>query len=360
METEEEEDEGNDDAEEEDDEEDDGNGGGSGDEEDDGDDGKGDGGDEQEEEEEEEEQQQHPDVQAKKKKSGPNAPRSRHIPAQHLQLERLRGGKARGEPKDVCEFLFGYKSSWARTIYEIIDHKNVTRLFRRQSSYVIMSKWPLEGECARVREIVEKSGLYAGVEKSIIMYDKVEVSCFTERFYGETDTFLFLFGKMAVTPDDAEHILGLQMEGKSTGDTFKKNLPWKEIYVLTLKLFGWDEATTYAQFVPGKKYPKKEFKLKPLRKMYVGSLKKGGDNNLLSDLEVRATAAAYLLYALGSVIFPDNKGNRFSVNLLQPLDPLDEVSRYSRGTAIVAHLNAHLAKPGNELLKLTGIWLYFR
>ncbi|XP_026397584.1 protein MAINTENANCE OF MERISTEMS-like [Papaver somniferum] len=228
-----------------------------------------------------------------------------------------------------------------------------------------MSKWPIEGECARVREIVEKSGLYVAVENSVITYDKVAVSCFTERFYGETDTFLFPFGEMAVIPDDAGHILGLQVEGKSTGDKFKKNLPWNEIYALNLKLFGWDEATTYVQFIPGKKYPKKEFKLNPLRKMYVGSLEKDGDNNLLSDLEVRTTAAAYLLYVLGSVIFPDSKGNRVSVNLLHLLDPLDEVSRYSWGTAIGAHLNAQLAKASRERisqingnLALLQVWIY--
>ncbi|KAI3896093.1 hypothetical protein MKW92_014475, partial [Papaver armeniacum] len=52
--------------------------------------------------EEEEEPQQQSAVQAKNKKSGPNAPSARHIPAQHLQLERLRGGKSRGKPKDGC------------------------------------------------------------------------------------------------------------------------------------------------------------------------------------------------------------------------------------------------------------------
>ncbi|XP_026410507.1 protein MAINTENANCE OF MERISTEMS-like [Papaver somniferum] len=50
-------------------------------------------------------------------------------------------------------------------------------------------------------------------------------------------------------------------------------------------------------------------------------------------------AAAYLLYVLASVLFTDNKGNRVSVNLLQILDPLEEVKTYYWGTAIVAHLN---------------------
>ncbi|XP_026452080.1 uncharacterized protein LOC113352480 [Papaver somniferum] len=147
------------------------------------------------------------------------------------------------------------------------DHKNATRLFRHQSSYAKMKKWPLKGECTRVRDIVENSGLYAAVKNSVIAYNKAAVSCFYERFYGEVDTFQFPFGEMAI-PEDAEQILGLQV----------------------------------------KKYPKKEFKVITIREMYAGSLEKDGDNELLSDLEVRATAAAYLLYILASVIFPDSKG----------------------------------------------------
>ncbi|XP_026395999.1 protein MAINTENANCE OF MERISTEMS-like [Papaver somniferum] len=170
---------------------------------------------------------------------------------------------------------------------------------------------------------------------------------------------------MALIPEDAEQILGLQVEGKSTEDKFKKNLDRKFFYELTEKLFGWDEKKTYGLFVMGKKYPKKEFKLIEIRKMYAGSLEKDGDNELLSDFESRSTADAYLLYVLASVIFPDSKGNRVSVNLLQFLDPLEEVSKYSWGTAIVAHLNAQLAKESRERtsqmngnLALLQVWIY--
>ncbi|XP_026450890.1 protein MAIN-LIKE 1-like [Papaver somniferum] len=248
------------------------------------------------------------------------------------------------------------------------DHKNATCLFRHQSSYAKMKKWPLKGECPRVREIIENSGLYAAVENSVIAYDNAAVSCFCERYYGEVDTFQFPFGEMALIPEDARQILGLQVEGKYTGDKFKKILDWDKIYALTKKLFGWDKDTTFGLFVKGKKYPKREFKLKTIRKMYAGSLERDGVNQLLSVFEVRVTAAAYLLYVLGSVIFPDSKRNRVSVNLLQLLDPLEEVSRYSWGTAIIAHLNAELAKASRErtsqmngnlaLLRLNFVWIY--
>ncbi|XP_026379017.1 protein MAINTENANCE OF MERISTEMS-like isoform X2 [Papaver somniferum] len=115
----------------------------------------------------------------------------------------------------------------------------------------------------------------------------------------------------------------------------------------------------------GKKYPKKEFKLIDIRKMYAGSLEKDGDNEQLSDFEVRATAYAYLLYVFASVIFPDNKVNRVSANLLQLLDPLEDVSKYSWGNAIIAHLNAQLEMASRERtsqmngnLVLLQVWVY--
>ncbi|XP_026410925.1 protein MAINTENANCE OF MERISTEMS-like [Papaver somniferum] len=357
------------------DDDDDGNDGGDGegDEDDDNDEnGKerndgssGDDDDEEIQEDEEDAAQTQPQSQPHPKKKVPNAPSARHIPPTHLHLTRLPGGKSRGKPKYGGKVLFGYDSSWARTIYETIDHKNATRLFRHQSSYAKMKKWPMEGECARVRDIVENSGSDASIQNSVIAYDKAAISCFTERFYGEVDAFQFPFGEMALIPEDAEQILELQVEGKSTGYKFKKNLDWKKIYELTEKLFGWDEKTTYDLFVKGKKYPKKEFKLKEIRKMHAGSLEKDGDNELLSEKEVRATAAAYLLYVLASVIFPDSKGNRVSINLLQLLDPLEEVSKYSWGTAIIAHLNAQLANASRERtsqmngnLSLLQVWIY--
>ncbi|XP_026398528.1 uncharacterized protein LOC113294352 [Papaver somniferum] len=350
---EEEGDQGNDD-----DEDGDGNGGGSSDEEedeDDGNDGNGkeindgsNGDDDEEEEEIQEDEEDAAQPQPKPKEKVPNKPSARHIPPMRLQLTRLPDGKARGEPKDDGKFLFGYDSSWARTINETIDHKNATHLFRHQSYYAKMKKWPLESECPRVRVIVENSGLYDAVQNSVIAYDKAAVSCFTERFYGEVDTFQFPFDEMALIPADAKQIIGLQVEGKSMNDKFNKNLDWKKNYELTEKLFGWDEKKTYGLFVMGKKYPKKEFKLIDIRKMYARSLEKDGDNKLLSDFEVRATAATYLLYVLASVIFPDSKGNRVSVNRLQLLDTLEDVGKYSWGTAIVAHLNAQLAKASRE------------
>ncbi|XP_026396207.1 protein MAIN-LIKE 1-like [Papaver somniferum] len=278
--------------------------------------------------------------------------------------EIARSGKPRGEPRDGCEVLIGYPGSWDHTIYETIDHKNAAHLFRHQSSFNKMKMWSLEGECARVREYVENSGLYNVVVNYVITYDKVAVSSFCERYYGEVDTFQLPFCEMAVTPDDAEQILGMQVEGKSTNDKFNKSLGWDEIYVLTRNLFGWDKETTDGLFVPGTKYPNKEFKLVEIREMYVDTLTKEKVDGL-SDMECRYTAAGYLLYVLASVVFPDIKGNRVSANLLQLLDSLEDVNKFYWGMAIVAVLNGQFSQASrertsqiNENLTLLQVWIF--
>ncbi|RZC63210.1 hypothetical protein C5167_024972 [Papaver somniferum] len=237
------------------------------------------------------------------KKDGTDiAPSARHVPATHLMLPPLRGGKLRGEPRYGGKVLFGYPGSWAHCISETIDHKDAARLFRHQSSFKKMELCSLEGECARVIDLVENSGLYNVVLNSVIAYDKVAVSSFCERYHAEVDTFQLPFREMAITPDDAKQILGLQK--------------------------------TNGLFYKGLKYPKKEFKLVDIRNMFSGREKKEKEGGL-SDMECRYAAAGYLLYVLASVIFPDSEGNRVSANLLQLLDPLEDVWIYDHFPSLI-------------------------
>ncbi|XP_026398865.1 protein MAINTENANCE OF MERISTEMS-like [Papaver somniferum] len=273
------------------------------------------------------------------------APSARHVPATHLMLPPLRGGKLRGEPRDGGKVLFGYPGSWAHCISETIDHKDVARLFRHQSSFKKMEFWPLEGECARVRDLVENSGLYNVVVNYVIVYEKVAVFGFCERYHSEVDTFQLHFGEMAITPDDAEQILGLQVEGKSTCEKFKRRPSWET------SIHG---PRTCLAGIPRRLMG---FSRRDLKKKE----KEGG----LSDMKCSYAAARYLLYVLASVIFPDSKGNRVSANLLQLLDPLEDVSKYSWGTAIIAHLNGQLSQGSRKLtsqisgnLTLIQVWIY--
>lgn len=56
------------------------------------------------------------------------------------------------------------------------------------------------------------------------------------------------------------------------------------------------------------------------------------------------TAAAYLLFILGTKVFPDASGNRVSANHLQYLDLLEDVFGYSWGTVVMVHLMAEMRR----------------
>lgn len=104
---------------------------------------------------------------------------------------------------------------------------------RRQASCSVTNTWDLDKECEEVNVIVKNSGLWPAVESSNIEHDKVTVSAFCERFYRETDTMLFPFGEMATTPDDAQQILGLEVDGKAVTEGFDNKFPFKDIYKLS-------------------------------------------------------------------------------------------------------------------------------
>ncbi|RZC93936.1 hypothetical protein C5167_016629 [Papaver somniferum] len=160
------------------------------------------------------------------------------MPAPHLMVALKKGERPRGTPRDGGEVLFGYKDSWACTIHNIIEHKHVVRLLRRQASCLVTKTWDLDLECEEVKVTVKNSGLWPVVESSNIDHDRVAVSAFCERFYGETNTMLFSFGEIAIIPDDAHQILGLEVVGKAVCEGFDYDFSFKDIYKLSQKIFG--------------------------------------------------------------------------------------------------------------------------
>ncbi|XP_026397952.1 protein MAINTENANCE OF MERISTEMS-like [Papaver somniferum] len=261
-----------------------------------------------------------------------------------------------GEPEEK-ELLFGYKDSWAHVIYKTYDHEDAVCIFRHQS----MPSWDLENECQGVKDVVEASGLLPAV-LSYVDYDVVTVNCFSERFYGETDTMHFPCGEMTIIPDDAKQILVLDVHGKAVLEgNYTKELSWEQLHMLTMKLFGWDEETSKSKFHVNGGYTTKSFRILMLRKEFGETKNKV---NLTTE-EIHQTAAAYLLYILGTRIFPDTSGSRVNANFLQLLDPFNEVCKYSWGTAMIAHLLGEMRKANKALTNqfvgnftLLQVWAY--
>ncbi|XP_026387017.1 protein MAIN-LIKE 1-like [Papaver somniferum] len=145
---------------------------------------------------------------------------------------------------------------------------------------------------------------------------------------------------MTIVLEDVQRILGLEVLGKAVkeGDDCKE-LGWDKIYELTKKLFGWDKETTMANMYKTDRTRTKTITFVNLVRLF-GNME-GRESN---PEQVRQTAAAYLLFTLGSVIFPDANGNMVHMNYLQYLDPLDRVHEYSWGTSFLAHFLAEMRR----------------
>ncbi|XP_026406637.1 protein MAIN-LIKE 1-like [Papaver somniferum] len=259
------------------------------------------------------------------------------------------GEPPKGTPADGGNVLFGYKDSWACQIHNTFDHKHAIRLMRRQTSCSMTKNWDLEDECEEVKLIVKNSGLWTAVESSNIEHYRVTLYAFCERFYGETDTMLFPFREMAITPNDAHQILGLEFEEKAVSDGFDSKISWENIFELTRDLFGWNQVRTESVLEVKDGHLSKKFNLRKLKDALSGTKKIFDEEGMVDLVRINATAAGYLLYVLGKCIFLDSSESSVDAKYVQLLHPLNEMHEYSWGTTVVSFLNNELTKASRAL-----------
>ncbi|RZC52929.1 hypothetical protein C5167_021349 [Papaver somniferum] len=240
-----------------------------------------------------------------------------HLPHIDDMIPDLNNGKIWGATVEDTEHLFGYKDSWARTIYQTYDHTKAVRVCRNQ----VATHWDLSKEHDEVQAIVKDSGLYPLVENYVKPYI-VTANCFVERYHAETDTMHFPFGEMTFIPEDARNILGLEVSRTKTIKLTLLKEKFKNSKERSTKI-GWDPA------------------------------------------QIRYTAAAYLLHILGTRVFPDTSSNMISANYLQYLDPLEDVFTYSWGTIAMTHLMAEMRRASKATANqfvgnftLLQVWAY--
>ncbi|XP_026452180.1 protein MAIN-LIKE 1-like [Papaver somniferum] len=271
------------------------------------------------------------------------------MPSAHLKVKLRPVEAKKGTPKDGGNVLFGYKDYWACEIQNTIDHKHAIRLLRRQTSCSMNKTWSLDEECEEVQVIVKKSRLWPAVESSNIAYDRVTVSAFGERFYGETYTMLFPFGEIAITPDDSHQILGLEVAVKAVGDGFDSKISWEKIFGLTRDLFGWNQVQTESVLEVKDGHLAKKFNLRKLKAALFGTKKIFDEEGRVDLVRINATATGYFLYVLGKCIFPESSGSSVDARYVQLLYPLNEMHEYSWGTVVVTFLNNELTKASRAL-----------
>ncbi|XP_026452838.1 protein MAIN-LIKE 1-like [Papaver somniferum] len=150
---------------------------------------------------------------------------------------------------------------------------------------------------------------------------------------------------MSITPDDAQQISGLRMNGKNVKSEVYE-MTWDELYVLAEETLGWLKSKTELEFCcVAKEVNFADSSTNRLKKINFTALKKYfGDTNekiskgelVMDDVVAKRTAAAYLLYTLGSVIFPYNSGNKVNAQYLQLLRDMKCCHKYSWGTATLS------------------------
>ncbi|XP_026451318.1 uncharacterized protein LOC113351575 [Papaver somniferum] len=292
------------------------------------------------------EQVQGGDVQEQgKKKDVPKKKKGDHMPDPEKMF--LRGPKdpVYGSPGDGGQMLWGYNDSWA-----VVDHKDVVRLMKPETSVSMMRQWLLEGiestvgEVPEVVDLFNSMGLIPAIENLDLGYDRPLCSAFAERYYGETDTLHLPFGELTITPHYAKFITGLSIEGKAVKSKwYAQELEWDNIYALTKYVFQWDEERTKSEMLVGN-LKQRIFHLSKLRDNFMGTKKLRAEGKEVAQERIISTANAYVLYVLGAVIFPEVSGARMSANFIQMLQPFNKIHEYSWGTSILAHSLNELRK----------------
>ncbi|XP_026379664.1 protein MAIN-LIKE 1-like [Papaver somniferum] len=266
--------------------------------------------------------------------------------------------------------LIGYKESWAKKIYETPDHRDAVRVLRHQSA----THWDIFKEAPEVVALVQGLGLWPAIFYAQEEFDAVTNSAFCERFFPETYTFHIPFGEMEITPDDAQKISGLRTDRKNVYSAVYE-ITWDELYVLAEETLGWLKdkielefacATKEVKYVDSSTKKLKKIKFTALKKCFGDTNEKISKGELVMD-EVTAmrTATAYLLHTLGSVIFPDNSGNKVNAQYLQLLKDLKRCHKYSWGTAALSFLFEQLGIASRLISRNIGgyftmiqVWIY--
>ncbi|KAF6151828.1 hypothetical protein GIB67_010402 [Kingdonia uniflora] len=166
-----------------------------------------------------------------------------------------------------------------------------------------------------VHDLVKLKGLDRIGAMSYDSYNSGLIYAFAERWQLETNSFHFKWGEMTPTLDNVEQLIGFNTDGDAT----------------TLKA---GSAGNYLS-------------LRKLRERYAYKLKK-----VLSDgttarakkkgITAMSVARTYMLYVLGSFLFPMKKGTDVSALYLDLFAKDKTAKKWSRGSAVLAHMYHNL------------------
>ncbi|XP_057755443.1 protein MAIN-LIKE 1-like [Arachis stenosperma] len=211
----------------------------------------------------------------------------------------------------------------------------------------------------RIIPYLETAGLYhlARLNSQWFWVDEPLLSAFIERWRPETHTFHMPFGECTVTLEDVAYQLGLPIDGEpvsgylSEFENFMEN--GRPAWVWFRELFG--------ELPP-------QNKVKQMTVCYTWFHERF--RVLLADATddiVRIYARAYIMMLLSSQLFADKNANRVHFRWLPYVASLDDLGRYSWGSAALAWFYRCLCRGTNRNvvnlagpLQLLQSWIFWR
>ncbi|KAH9609414.1 hypothetical protein KSS87_008563 [Heliosperma pusillum] len=175
----------------------------------------------------------------------------------------------------------------------------------------------------RVRAFIRETQFH-GVHRFTFLYaDPDLITTLVERWREETHTFHFPIGEVTVTLQDVNVLFGLRVVGKPV--TGKGDYYWPALCEQLLEL----------------RPDSQELKGLGLKLSWLS----GNFSGLPPDADeetLHRYVRAYILFLIGSVIFPDKSGNEVCILFLPLLEDLDEIDEYIWGSAALACLYRNL------------------
>ncbi|KAF6162983.1 hypothetical protein GIB67_021132 [Kingdonia uniflora] len=166
-------------------------------------------------------------------------------------------------------------------------------------------------------------------------YNSALIYAFAERWQPETNSFHFKWGEMTPTLDDVEQLVGLPADGDATVIGGTSGIP---AILESLKAGGTGNSLS----------------LRKLKEHYAYKLEKALSDGTAAaaktkkGLITRSVTRAYMMYVLGSFLFPTKKGTDVSARNLYLLAKDKVAKKWSWGLTVLAHIYYNLGAASRD------------
>lgn len=184
--------------------------------------------------------------------------------------------------------------------------------------------------------VLLRAGFYGLYRIGCFKLDRALITALVERWRRETHTFHLPIGEATITLQDVEVLWGLPVEGMPVtfGSSTQSVIQWQQICQRLLGIAPLD------------------------RDLTGGGLRIGWIGDHFSQLPqdadqdtIEQHARAHILHLIGGTLMPDKSQNRVPLMFLPLLEHIDQIGKYSWGSACLARLYRELCRASKQNAK---------